>query len=90
MMKGNLYHRALMIFAAAAIGSTTYFSHANNRITTSKAEPTVYICTGSHSAVYHRSSKCRGLGNCRASIKAVTKSAAEKAGRRACRICATY
>ena len=50
----------------------------------------VYICTGSSSKVYHRTSYCRGLNNCRASVKAVSKATAVQMGRVPCKICYWY
>ena len=79
-MKQKLF---LSLFAAAAMGTTAYFAHANNRATTSKSEKTVYICTGKYAKTYHSTTNCRGLGNCQSSVKAVTQTSAEKAGRRA-------
>lgn len=50
----------------------------------------VYICTGSSSKAYHRTSYCRGLNNCRASVKAVSKATAVQMGRVPCKICYWY
>lgn len=48
---------------------------------------TVYICTGNSSTKYHANSKCRGLGGCKGSIKAISKEEAIKMGRTPCGIC---
>lgn len=48
---------------------------------------TVYICTGNSSKKYHANSKCRGLGGCKGSIKAISKEEAIKMGRTPCGIC---
>lgn len=48
---------------------------------------TVYICTGNSSKKYHADSKCRGLGGCKGSIKAISKEEAIKMGRTPCGIC---
>lgn len=48
---------------------------------------TVYICTGNSSNKYHANSKCRGLGGCKGSIKAISKEEAIKMGRTPCGIC---
>lgn len=48
---------------------------------------TVYICTGNSSNKYHADSKCRGLGGCKGSIKAMSKDEAIKMGRTPCGIC---
>ena len=47
----------------------------------------VYICTGEYAKAYHAYSDCRGLGNCRASIKKITKAEAQHNGRVPCKIC---
>lgn len=48
---------------------------------------TVYICTGNSSKKYHANSKCRGLGGCKGTIKAISKEEAIKMGRTPCTIC---
>jgi hypothetical protein len=48
---------------------------------------TVYICTGNSSKKYHANSKCRGLGGCKGTIKAISKEEAIKMGRTPCGIC---
>lgn len=47
----------------------------------------VYVCTGSSSSSYHKTSGCTGLSNCSKSIIEVSKSEAEAQGRNPCRIC---
>lgn len=47
----------------------------------------VYICTGRYSECYHCDEDCRGLSNCRASIKEITIEEAEEMGRRPCGYC---
>ena len=47
----------------------------------------VYICTGNSSVAYHTDFKCKGLKNCRASIKKITLEEAIEMGRRPCKIC---
>lgn len=47
----------------------------------------VYICTGGYSKRYHRTERCRGLGNCRGTVKKVTLEMAEDMRRTPCRIC---
>lgn len=51
------------------------------------SEMTVYVCTGNYASAYHKSKSCRGLGNCKASVKALMRTSAIKGGRKACRIC---
>lgn len=50
-------------------------------------ENMVYICTGQYAKAYHRSSKCSGLGNCKANIKQISLAEAKKMGRTPCGKC---
>lgn len=45
---------------------------------------TVYICTGKYSKKYHYVSDCRGLSNCKSSIKEVSLTEAKNIGRTLC------
>lgn len=47
---------------------------------------TVYICTGKTAKVYHSRKDCKGLNNCKGTIKAVSLEEIQKS-RRACKIC---
>ncbi len=47
----------------------------------------VYICTGGSATKYHSRKSCKGLGNCKGEIKAVSISTATSQGRTACKIC---
>lgn len=47
----------------------------------------VYVCTGGYATKYHKTSKCRGLGNCKAEIVSVTEESAIRDGRTRCGIC---
>lgn len=47
----------------------------------------VYICTGSSSRCYHKTSTCYGLNNCKGEIKKITLEEAQRMGRRECGIC---
>lgn len=48
----------------------------------------VYICTGGSSTKYHKTSTCRGLGNCKGRVIKVTKDEAESEYHRTpCKIC---
>lgn len=60
---------------------------AKSVVAASETDPVVYICTGKYATTYHRSSKCRGLGNCKASVKSLSQSAAVKSGRKPCKAC---
>ena len=44
----------------------------------------VYICTGKYSKRYHLVKKCRGLSNCKGSIKNVSLAEAKTIGRTLC------
>lgn len=55
--------------------------------TESTNETYVYICTGGSSKRYHSNPKCKGLSNCQAEIKKVSKSYAETKGRTPCKLC---
>lgn len=65
------------------------FASTPATIETAASETTyVYICTGSYSTKYHKTSSCRGLNNCQGDIVKITKSDAEnRYGRTACKIC---
>ncbi|OAV63985.1 hypothetical protein Barb6XT_02969 [Bacteroidales bacterium Barb6XT] len=47
----------------------------------------VVVCMGKNAKVYHASSNCSGLRNCRGGVKTVTLKEAQDMGRRACKIC---
>lgn len=47
----------------------------------------VYICTGGSATKYHSRKTCKGLGNCKGEISAVSMSTATSQGRTACKIC---
>lgn len=53
----------------------------------SGADPAVYVCTGKYATSYHSTAKCKGLGNCKASVKSISRSSAVKAGRKPCKAC---
>ena len=44
----------------------------------------VFICTGPNAEAYHFSRNCRGLSNCKHTVKEVAKGDAIKLGRRIC------
>lgn len=85
--KERLYRWTLPLFVAVALGAAVYHVNGANRSVMSSSETTVYICTGKYAKTYHSTTKCRGLGNCQSSVKAVTQTSAVKAGRRACKVC---
>lgn len=47
----------------------------------------VYICMGGSATKYHSRKTCKGLGNCKGEISAVSLSTATSQGRTACKIC---
>jgi hypothetical protein len=47
-------------------------------------ENQVYICTGKYSKKYHYKKSCRGLSNCKSSIKKVTLIEAKNIKRTLC------
>lgn len=51
------------------------------------SETYVYICTGGSSKRYHKTDRCKGLDNCKGTIKKVTLAYAEDKGRTPCKIC---
>lgn len=51
-------------------------------------ETYVYVCTGGSSKRYHKTSSCKGLDNCKGTIKKVSLSYAEDTMKRTpCKIC---
>ncbi len=71
-MKKSLFIKIL--FLLIFTGGTSFNGLVNN----------VYICKGKYSEKYHYISNCRGLSNCKSSIKEVTQSEAENYGRTLC------
>ncbi len=47
----------------------------------------VYICTGSSSKRFHRTTRCRGLDNCKGSVIKVTLAEAKRKHRTPCKLC---
>ena len=47
----------------------------------------VYICTGGSSKRFHRTTRCRGLDNCKGSVIKVTLAEAKKKHRTPCKLC---
>lgn len=47
----------------------------------------VYVCTGSYSKCYHKTSECEGLKYCSKEIKKVTLDEALKMNRKPCKYC---
>lgn len=56
-------------------------------ISLSGCSKSVYICTGDYSKRYHKTDDCYGLSNCRAQIKEISISKAERMGRTPCEKC---
>lgn len=47
----------------------------------------VWVCMSSGAECYHKERKCKGLCNCRKTIKEVTLEEAKEMGRRPCKMC---
>lgn len=47
----------------------------------------VWICTGKYATTYHAHKNCKGLNNCKGTIKATTLQKALDMKRRACKSC---
>ena len=47
----------------------------------------VWVCTGSNSKRYHAYNDCKGLSNCRASVKEISLQEAESMGCTPCKKC---
>lgn len=62
------------------------FTGDNSRLSADNKESKVLICTGRHATKYHKY-KCRGLNNCKASIKEITLTEAKEKGYSACKVC---
>lgn len=71
--------KKFLILLVMGLAFTAYASNASKE--------KVFICTGGSSQCYHKSETCKGLCNCRASIKEITLEDAEKMGRRPCKMC---
>ncbi len=69
--------KRLLIFGLLLVGS----------ISSAQAPAKVYICTGQYATSYHKTSDCKGLGNCKADIKSITMQEAQRLNRKPCRIC---
>lgn len=76
-MKKSFLILTFLFAASAAIGEKAEYS----------ASSKVYVCTGGYATKYHKTSKCRGLGNCKAEIVSVTEESAIRDGRTRCGIC---
>lgn len=75
--------KLLLLLACVALSTTTPAStSAIERIPSE-----VYICTGKSAKVYHYDRNCKGLCNCKSSIKKVAIEDAVKMNRRPCKIC---
>lgn len=78
--------RKLLIAAALMLPMMVCCSSGSGE-NTSKSESTVYICTGKSAKKYHKSSRCKGLRNCKGDIVKIERSRAEAMGKTPCRIC---
>lgn len=72
----------LILLCSAFLGATPTGDTPSEKTTY------VYVCTGSSSVAYHTSTRCKGLTNCRASVKKVTLEEAIRMNRRPCKLCA--
>ena len=72
---------ATLLFATASVSMSGYDGARTQEVTT------VYVCTGGYATKYHKTSKCRGLGNCKAEIVSVTEESAIRDSRTRCGIC---
>lgn len=77
----------MKVFILSLLLAIAPISLGNFSDSLSTNDNTVYICTGNSSKKYHANSKCRGLGGCKGSIKAISKEEAIKMGRTPCAIC---
>ena len=80
----------ILLLAAAAIvcGGFTACSNAQAKeVATESDAKVVYICTGGSSTRYHSTKHCKGLGNCRGTIREVSEDQAKRMGRTPCKIC---
>lgn len=78
--------KPLLITAALFLGQ--FFFTPQLAAPPTEAETYVYICTGGSSKRYHKSTACKGLDNCQASVKKVTLDYAEnKLKRTPCKLC---
>lgn len=77
--------RTIILSALLYVSQAFWATPMQNHVFTN--ETYVYICTGSSSKCYHKTSSCRGLGNCGGNIVKITESSAIDKGRRKCKIC---
>lgn len=84
MMKTLLI--TLFIFLATSVFAQDVKKQTTKQLAKTSVE-NVYICNGSSSKKYHKIEKCRGLSNCSTKTEKITKDAAIKKGRTACKIC---
>lgn len=78
--------RKLLIAAALMLPMMVCCSSGSGE-SSNKSESTVYICTGKSAKKYHKSSRCKGLRNCKGDIVKIERSRAEAMGKTPCRIC---
>lgn len=72
--------KTLLLLAMLLAQPSVQTTHETN-------ETMVYICTGSMSKRYHKTSNCRGLNSCSKEIKKVSVDYAKKIGRTPCKWC---
>lgn len=79
--------RKLLIAAALMLPMMLCGSSASSGTAVGKSENIVYVCTGKSAKKYHKSSRCKGLRNCKGDIVKIERSRAEAMGKTPCRIC---
>lgn len=79
--------KKMLIAAALILPMMLCCSSTSSRIAVGKSENTVYVCTGKSAKKYHKSSRCKGLRNCKGDIVKIERSRAEAMGKTPCRIC---
>ena len=79
--------RKLLIAAAFMLPMVLCCSSTNSGTAVGESENTVYVCTGKSAKKYHKSSRCKGLRNCKGDIVKIERSRAEAMGKKPCKIC---
>lgn len=77
----------IFLLSLLFLGLPNAYSTEANINCVSHGDTMVYVCTGKGSYRYHRHSDCRGLNNCKGSIKRVTLQKAQSMKRTPCKKC---
>ena len=83
----NMMHKTILISVALFLGQLFVAQPIGGASTAAEKDNYVYICTGKSSKRYHKTDRCKGLDNCKGTVKKVTLSQAEDKGRTPCKIC---